>query len=124
MPALLYANYSRYYGTSTSTRKLWKIAVAYLDSPFLLTIHGRDGANAYYLVHYVIGKYNGEKSTIFNNTPSTLNIYRDNSTTNNIYLELNGNYSSAIVQLLSRDFALQQEEVTDSISTSSLQLIE
>lgn len=122
MTSLLYNNYSRPYNTFTSIRKLWKIAIIQYEDPFLLIINGRNEVNSYYLVHYVIGKNNKKKYTIFNDTPDTLKLYKDNNS--NIYLELNGYYSSANVMLSFRYFALQQEDVTDTISTSSLQLIE
>ena len=121
MTSLLYNNYSRPYNTLASNRKLWKIAINKYEDPYLITINGRDSVNFLYLVHYVIGLKKCKKYPIFNDTPDTLKLYKNNS---NIYLELNGPYTSANVMLSCRSVALQQEEVTDTIQTSSLQLIE
>ena len=122
MTSLLYNNYSRPYNTFSSNRKLWEIAINKYEDPYLITINGRDSINLSYLVHYVIGLKTCKKYPIFNDTPDTLKLYKDNNS--NIYLELNGPYASANVMLSSRSVALQQEDVTDTIQTSSLQLIE
>lgn len=120
MPTSVYKNYCRELSTSSNSRKLWKITEANYDAPILLRIYGRNSGNSFYLTDFVINKNNSRRYDLFNETQSTLILYRKD---NFIYIELQGTYSSAIVDLQSRNSQLNPEDVTDSVSTSSLQEI-